>query len=171
MKIRKHGYKHLGIRFCRDKLIITGFCYDVTFEFPWSIQGEYGFSYGDGLLELMYNQNVSYHEAPWGCYKLVRHDLIHNSPVLFLIAPNIRVETRIEELEWRRGCKLFSWVKYISRPKIKRILMITFPWGDASIELQFPEESHEAAFRRYCARNHLTYEGKYHNKRFLTEDK
>lgn len=77
---------------------------------------------------------------------------------------------RIEEREWRRGKGMFRLL-YLGRNKVARNLDLSFSsevgrrkgsWKGGtighSIEM-LPEELHEAAFRRYCAEQGLTFVG------------
>lgn len=74
--------------------------------------------------------------------------------------------TYIEEREWRRGTGFFKWLSWFSRPLISRSLCLDFSaevgpekgsWKGGtcghSIEM-LPGELHEAAFRRYCEKEH-----------------
>lgn len=74
--------------------------------------------------------------------------------------------TKIEEREWRFGTGYFKWLSLFRRPKIQRSLDIRFSdetgpekgsWKGGttgtSIEM-LPNELHEAAFRRYCEKDH-----------------
>lgn len=79
--------------------------------------------------------------------------------------------TKIEEREWRFGTGWFKWLSLFRSPKINRSLDLRFSaevgkrkgsWKGGtighSIDMQ-AGELHEAAFRRYCVQNGLTYEG------------
>jgi hypothetical protein len=78
--------------------------------------------------------------------------------------------TRIEEREWKRGKGLFHLL-YIGRNRIGRSLDLRFSaevgkrkgsWKGGTIGHSItmrPGELHEAAFRRYCAENNLTFVG------------
>lgn len=81
----------------------------------------------------------------------------------------ITASTRIEEREWRFGEGRFKWLSLFRRPKIRRSLDLKFSaevgprkgsWKGGTIrhgcDMQ-PGELHEAAFRRYCAENGLTF--------------
>ncbi len=83
----------------------------------------------------------------------------------------IEATTRIEEREWRWGERQWKWLSLFRRPKISRSLDIQFgketgprkgSWKGGtighSIEM-LPGELHEAAFRRYCAENGMTFGG------------
>lgn len=82
----------------------------------------------------------------------------------------ITATTRIEEREWRRGKGIFRLL-YLGRNKVRRSLDLHFSsevgrrkgsWKGGtvghSIEM-LHGELHEAAFRRYCAENKLTFVG------------
>lgn len=84
----------------------------------------------------------------------------------------IGASTHIEEREWKRGDKWCSWLSLFYRPMVKRSLDISFDketgsrkgsWKGGtvgtSIEM-LPGELHEAAFRRYCEKNNMEFEGK-----------
>lgn len=84
---------------------------------------------------------------------------------------HVTARTRIEEREWRRGETWFRWLSLFYRPMIKRSLDLRFSSGIGqrkgswkggtighAIEMR-PGELHEAAFRRYCAENHMTFIG------------
>jgi len=83
----------------------------------------------------------------------------------------INVTTKIEEREWRFGTGWFKWLSLFRKPKIIRSLDLRFSaetgkrkgsWKGGtvghSIEMQ-PGELHEAAFRRYCPQNGMTFVG------------
>lgn len=77
--------------------------------------------------------------------------------------------TKIEEREWRFGAGWFKWLSLFRRPKIQRSLDLRFSgetgrrkgsWKGGtlghSIEM-LTGELHEAAFRRYCLKNEMTF--------------
>lgn len=81
----------------------------------------------------------------------------------------ITVTTMIQEREWLRGVKAFRWMSRFAKPKVHRSLDLEFhrevgrgkgSWKGGtlghSIEL-LPGELHEAAFRRYCEKNSMTF--------------
>lgn len=81
----------------------------------------------------------------------------------------ITAVTRIEEREWRFGTGWFKWLSLFRAPKISRSLDIRFSaevgkrkgsWKGGTlghgIEMK-SGELHEAAFRRYCNANGLTF--------------
>ena len=83
----------------------------------------------------------------------------------------ITATTRMEEGEWRFGTGWFKWLSWFRRPRIRRHLDLQFSaevgrrkgsWKGGTrghaIEMR-PGELHEAAFRRYCAENELTFVG------------
>lgn len=83
----------------------------------------------------------------------------------------IEATTRIEEAEWRFGTGWFKWLSLFRRPKVSRSLDLLFSaevgerkgsWKGGTIghaiEMR-PGELHEAAFRRYCDENGLTFVG------------
>lgn len=83
----------------------------------------------------------------------------------------LSVTTKIEEREWRFGEGWFKWLSLFRRPKIIRSLDLQFSgetgrrkgsWKGGtighSIEM-LPGELHEAAFRRYCEQNNMTFVG------------
>lgn len=74
--------------------------------------------------------------------------------------------THIEEWEWRHGTGWFKWLAWFCKPQIRRTLELSFSaevgpekgsWKGGtvghSIEM-IPGELHEAAFRRYCEKEH-----------------
>lgn len=78
---------------------------------------------------------------------------------------HVVAKTRIEEREWRFGEKWCSWLSVFRKSKVKRSLDIDFAsevgrdkgsWKGGlmgtSIEM-LPGELHEAAFRRFCAKD------------------
>lgn len=81
----------------------------------------------------------------------------------------ITATTRIEEREWRLGEGWFKWLSLFRRPKIRRSLDLSFSaevgprkgsWKGGTIGHgvdMLPGELHEAAFRRYCSENGMTY--------------
>ena len=84
----------------------------------------------------------------------------------------ITATTRIEEREWRFGEGWFRWLSLFRSPKIRRSLDLRFSaevgprkgsWKGGTIGHGIEMHSgelHEAAFRRYCAENNLTFVGK-----------
>lgn len=83
----------------------------------------------------------------------------------------LTVKTRIEEREWRFGTGWFKWLSAFRAPRIRRYLDLAFSgetgkrkgsWKGGtlghSIEMK-PGELHEAAFRRYCIENNMTFKG------------
>lgn len=81
----------------------------------------------------------------------------------------ITASTNIEEREWRLGEGAFKWLSWFCAPRIWRYLNLEFSSGIGprknswkggtighSIEM-LPGELHEAAFRRYCSQNNLTF--------------
>lgn len=86
---------------------------------------------------------------------------------------HLTATTRIEEREWRRGEGYFKWLSWFSTPKIERVLSIEFSsetgtekgsWKGGTIGTSIkmlPGELHEAAFRRYCDKEHRAKYGNY----------
>ena len=83
----------------------------------------------------------------------------------------ITAATRIEEREWRFGTGWFKWLSLFRPPKVSRSLDLQFSsevgrrkgsWKGGTvghaIEMA-PGDLHEAAFRRYCDQNELTFVG------------
>jgi hypothetical protein len=83
----------------------------------------------------------------------------------------LTARTRIEEREWRFGTGWFKWLSAFRKPKISRDLDIRFSgetgkrkgsWKGGtvghSIEM-LPGELHESAFRRYCEKHEMVFEG------------
>lgn len=83
----------------------------------------------------------------------------------------LTARTHIEEREWCFGTGWFKWLSAFRRPKIRRSLDIRFSgetgkrkgsWKGGTlghgIEM-LPGELHEAAFRRYCAKHEMVFEG------------
>lgn len=82
---------------------------------------------------------------------------------------DLTVKTIIEEREWRFGDGWFKWLSLFRRPKISRSLNLEFSgetgkrkgsWKGGTIGHaidMLPGELHEAAFRRYCAKNSMTF--------------
>ena len=81
----------------------------------------------------------------------------------------ITATTLIEEREWLFGTGWFQWLSWFRKPKISRSLDLQFSsevgkrkgsWKGGTlghgIEM-LPGELHEAAFRRYCDQNELTF--------------
>lgn len=74
--------------------------------------------------------------------------------------------TRIEEREWRLGTGWFRWLSWFVKPKIYRTLDLEFSaevgpekgsWKGGTLghgTEMLPGELHEAAFRRYCEKEH-----------------
>jgi hypothetical protein len=84
---------------------------------------------------------------------------------------HILATTRIEEREWLLGEGRFKWLSMFRKPNVARSLDICFSsevgkrkgsWKGGTIGHSItmkPDELHEAAFRRYCAENNLTFVG------------
>lgn len=76
---------------------------------------------------------------------------------------------KIEEREWRFGEGWFKWLSLFRRPKVRRSLKLDFSgetgprkgsWKGGTVGHSIdilPGELHEAAFRRYCAQNKMTF--------------
>ena len=81
----------------------------------------------------------------------------------------ITATTKIEEREWRAGKGWFKWLSLFCKPRIRRCLDLSFSsevgrrkgsWKGGTVGHAIemvPGELHEAAFRRYCAENGLTF--------------
>lgn len=81
----------------------------------------------------------------------------------------LTVAARIEEREWRWGEGKFKWLSLFRRPKVRRSLDLRFSgetgkrkgsWKGGTIGHSIdmlPGELHEAAFRRYCDENGMTF--------------
>lgn len=87
----------------------------------------------------------------------------------------IQVTTIIEEREWRLGTGWFKWLELFTKPKISRMLDLSFSkevgskkgsWKGGttghSIKL-LPGELHESAFKRYCVEHNLTFISEFNN--------
>lgn len=86
--------------------------------------------------------------------------------------------TRIEEREWRLGAGSFKWLSWFRRPKIIRSLNLEFSdevgpekgsWKGGTVGHSIdmlPGELHEAAFRRYCEKEHRA-KGRRYRIKFL----
>ena len=84
---------------------------------------------------------------------------------------HITATTRMEEREWRLGKGKWRWLSVFRRPKINRSLDISFSsetgkrkgsWKGGTVGhsiKMLPGELHEAAFRRYCRENAMTFVG------------
>lgn len=83
----------------------------------------------------------------------------------------IKVRLRVEEREWRFGEKWFRWLSLFRKPQIRRSVDLWFSsevgkrkgsWKGGTlghaVEMT-PGESIEAAFRRYCGKQGLTFIG------------
>lgn len=78
----------------------------------------------------------------------------------------IAATCHIEEFEWTKGDSWCSWLKYFSKPKIRRSLDLAFSaevgtekgsWKGGTIGHSIdmlPGETPEQAFRRYCDKEH-----------------
>lgn len=81
---------------------------------------------------------------------------------------------RIEEREWHKGQGWFKWLRWFSRPKISRYLDLRFSsevgpqkgsWKGGTVGTgtdMKPGDTPEAAFRRYCEKEHERKGRKYH---------
>lgn len=84
----------------------------------------------------------------------------------------IFARTIIEEREWKFGEGWFKWLSLFRRAKVRRDLDIRFSaetgrrkgsWKGGTIGHSIdmlPGELHEAAFRRYCQQNNMTFVGR-----------
>lgn len=84
----------------------------------------------------------------------------------------ITATTKIEEREWRFGTGWFKWLSLFRKPKVSRSLDLSFSsevgrrkgsWKGGTIGHAIEmtaDELHEAAFRRYCSGNELTFVSK-----------
>lgn len=84
---------------------------------------------------------------------------------------SLTATTKIEEREWKFGTGRFKWLSLFRKPKIRRSLDLRFSgetgdrkgsWKGGTIGHSIdmlPGELHEAAFRRYCAANKMTFVG------------
>lgn len=78
---------------------------------------------------------------------------------------------KIEERQWKRGVRWFKWLSLLWPDKVRRSLDLRFSsevgrrkgsWKGGTIGHgidMLPSELHEAAFRRYCAQEGLTFVG------------
>lgn len=85
----------------------------------------------------------------------------------------IKATTHIEEREWRFGEGWFKWLSAFRKPLIRRNLAIKFSeevgpekgsWKGGTIGHgidMLPGELHEDAFRRYCAKEHRSKNGRF----------
>lgn len=83
----------------------------------------------------------------------------------------ITATTRIEEREWRAGTGRFKWLSLFRKPRVRRSLDLQFSaevgkrkgsWKGGTVGHgidMLPGELHEAAFRRYCEQEGLTFIG------------
>lgn len=81
----------------------------------------------------------------------------------------IQAKTHVEEREWRFGTGWFRWLGFFRSAKIHRSLDIEFTkevgrrkgsWKGGTLGhsiKMLPKESHESAFRRYCAENQMKF--------------
>ncbi len=81
----------------------------------------------------------------------------------------IEAKTRIEERQWKRGAGWCKWLSLVWPDKIRRSLNLEFSsevgkrkgsWKGGTIGHSIdmlPSELHEAAFRRYCEQEGLTF--------------
>lgn len=77
--------------------------------------------------------------------------------------------TRIGEGEWLQGERWFKWLSWFTKPYVRRSLDLSFSaevgkrkgsWKGGAMGhaiYMLPGELHEAAFRRYCDENKLTF--------------
>ncbi|WP_290686808.1 MULTISPECIES: hypothetical protein [unclassified Haematobacter] len=79
--------------------------------------------------------------------------------------------TKVEERQWTRGAGRFRWLSWFCPDLVRRILDLQFStevgerkgsWKGGTIRHSIemlPDELHEAAFRRYCLQEGLTFVG------------
>ncbi|RLA83085.1 MAG: hypothetical protein DRG78_05435 [Epsilonproteobacteria bacterium] len=83
---------------------------------------------------------------------------------------HIVVSTFIEQRTWNLGFGYFKWIKYFTKPLVRRSLSLEFDketgerkgsykGGTLGTGIDFldDEECSESAFKRYCAKNKMTY--------------
>ena len=127
----------------------------------------------DGSLFAHLKQGIRY-DSP---ERAARDDLEKSCPTVEFTfrdfdGEEIIATTKIEEREWKFGTGYFKWLSMFRRPKVRRVLDLSFSaetgrrkgsWKGGtvghSIEM-IPGELHEAAFRRYCAEHEMTFGGK-----------
>lgn len=97
-------------------------------------------------------------QVPKACFRFLDFD-----------GETIDATTHIQEREWKRGEKWCSWLSLFYRPMVRRSLDIAFSretgprkgsWKGGTIGTgieMLPGELHEAAFRRYCAKNNMAF--------------
>jgi hypothetical protein len=83
----------------------------------------------------------------------------------------LTARTQIEEREWQFGEGWFTWLSWFTYPKIVQSLDIMFSGETGPRKKSYkggtighsitmlPGESHESAFRRYCQKHNMTFEG------------
>ena len=114
--------------------------------------------------------------ADWQCHRNVEQAILGVCPTARFEftdfdGERLTATTRIEEREWAHGTGRFKWLSLFRRNIIRRSLDIDFSgetgkrkgsWKGGttgtSIDM-LPGELHEAAFRRYCAQNAMTFVG------------
>lgn len=81
----------------------------------------------------------------------------------------ITATTRIEERQWKAGAGKFKWLSWFKRDRVERFLDLQFSsevgnrkgsWKGGTVGhsiTMLPTELHEAAFRRYCQNEGLTF--------------
>lgn len=124
----------------------------------------------DGSLFAHLKQGIRY-DSP---ERVARDDLEKSCPTVEFAfkdfdGEEIIATTKIEEREWKFGTGYFKWLSLFRRPKVRRVLDLSFSaetgrrkgsWKGGtvghSIEM-LPGELHEAAFRRYCAAHQMTF--------------
>ncbi len=117
---------------------------------------------------------------PWDQWQTIRDGLSRSHfAIIDHDSERIRVDTFVEEREWRLGTGLFRWLGYLAPKKRSRSLDISFKsevgpekgsWKGGTmghgIEM-LPGETQEQAFRRYCDQEHRS---KYRNFRITFLD-
>jgi hypothetical protein len=88
----------------------------------------------------------------------------------------VKTTTYIEEREWHRGEKWWSWLSWFYKPMVRRSLDIHFDretgkekgsWKGGTIGTSITMEageSHESALRRYCEQEHRSKSGPFRMK-------
>lgn len=127
----------------------------------------------DGSLFAHLKQGIRY-DSP---ERAARDDLEKSCPTVEFTfrdfdGEEIIATTKIEEREWKFGTGYFKWLSMFRRPKVRRVLDLSFSaetgrrkgsWKGGtvghSIEM-IPGELHEAAFRRYCVEHQMTFSEK-----------
>lgn len=144
-----------------------------VFFLPWRNWRHVRYSLYDKKGKLFWTEHDG-DKTAWEAKQAVKHAL---PKVYFQIEDYdgeiITATTHIEQREWLFGTGLFKWLSFFTKPKVRRTLSIEYSaevgrekgsWKGGVIGTgiqMLADETHEAAFTRFCEQEHRAKSGKY----------